>query len=187
MGAERGRRTYHRTQVARIGDAVQGGDQRRWTGVGGAGEQVVGMRVVVGADPECQALVQRAAGEPVEFGGAGLEHGHAAVGGELDGLADPLVVLPARTQTYKAAEGTPARSDSTTGLRPATNSAASPAPRGARAGGPDEVNEGEGVGRSSWRRPQEPPEVAAARRCAGWPGRMTAGGVGPFPSRARLP
>ena len=93
MGAERGRRTHHRAQVARVGDAVQGGDQRQLPGVGGPGEQVVGMRVVVGAHPQRQALVQRAAGEPVEFGGAGLEHGHAPVGGELDGLADPLVVL----------------------------------------------------------------------------------------------
>ena len=53
------------------------------------------MRVVVGADTQRQALVQRAAGEPVEFGGAGLEHGHPAVRGQLDGLADPLVVLHA--------------------------------------------------------------------------------------------
>ena len=93
MRAERGRRTRHRPQVARVGDAVQGDDQRQLAGVGGAGEQVVGVRVVVGAHPQRQALVQRAAGEPVELGGAGLEHGHAPVGGELDGLADPLVVL----------------------------------------------------------------------------------------------
>src|SRR5580700_2925834 len=37
-----------------------------------------------------------------------------------------------RAPTYSAAAGTRARSDSTTGLRPATNSAASPAPRGVR-------------------------------------------------------
>src|SRR5271157_1936616 len=91
--AERGRRTHHRAQVARVGDAVQGGDQRQLPGIGGPGEQVVGMRVVVGTHAERQALVQGAAGEPVEFGGAGLEHRHAPVGGELDGLADPLVVL----------------------------------------------------------------------------------------------
>ena len=46
-----------------------------------------------------------------------------------------------RAPTYRAAEGTQARSDSTTELRPATNSAASPAPRDARAGGPDEVKD----------------------------------------------
>ena len=34
-----------------------------------------------------------------------------------------------RAPTYSAVAGTRARSDSTTGLRPATNSAASPAPR----------------------------------------------------------
>ena len=37
-----------------------------------------------------------------------------------------------RAPTYSTAEGTRARSDSTTGLRPATNSAASPAPRWVR-------------------------------------------------------
>ena len=50
-------------------------------GVGGPGEQVVGVRVVVRPDPERQALVQRAAGEPVELGRAGLEHGQARLVG----------------------------------------------------------------------------------------------------------
>ncbi len=49
------------------------------------------MRVVVGPHAQGQALVQRAAGEPVQLGGAGLEDRHAAVGGQLDRLVDPLV------------------------------------------------------------------------------------------------
>ena len=74
-----------------IGHAVQGGDERQLARVRGAGQQVVGVRVVVGPHPQGQALVHRAAGEPVQLGGAGLEDRHAAVGGQLDGLVDPLV------------------------------------------------------------------------------------------------
>ena len=58
---------------------------------GGPDQQVVGVRVVVGPDAERQALVQRAAGEPVQLGGADFEHRHAAVGSQLDGLLDPVV------------------------------------------------------------------------------------------------
>jgi hypothetical protein len=94
--AERRRGTHDGTQVARVGDAVQGGDQGQLPGVSGPGQQVVGMRVVIGPDPQGQALVQRAAGEPVQFGGARLQDGYPAVGGQLDGLAYPIVVLHPR-------------------------------------------------------------------------------------------
>ena len=83
-----------------------------------------------------------------------------------------------RAPTYRTMAGTLARSDSTTELRPATNSAASPAPRGAR-----ERGEGGRVGcaprRSGARRggriagasaralvPAGPGEAAAAARLA---------------------
>src|SRR5215472_13368349 len=97
-----------------------------------------------------------------------------------------------RAPTYRAAAGTLARSDSTTGLRPATNSAASPDPRGARAEGPDgaaapRAARAEGVAGSSSRRGPRDPAEAAARRWAGWPGRRAAGGVGPLPSSLRRP
>jgi hypothetical protein len=56
--------------------------------------------------------VQRAAGVPVQFGGAGLQHGYAAVGGQLDGLADPVVVLdPASDVQDRRRDSGPERLD----------------------------------------------------------------------------
>src|ERR1700683_1447896 len=115
-----------------------------------------------------------------------------------------------RAPTYSTDAGTLARSDSTTALRPATNSAASPAPRGVRPGAspdPRGVRPGaspdpRGVrpGASSGRRVRVrsllagdgedragEADATALRRWAGWPGRMAAGGVGPLPSSARRP
>ncbi len=122
-----------------------------------------------------------------------------------------------------------ARSDSTTELRPATNSGASPAPRAgdraarsspgpakrgpapdwpADAARPENAARPEEAARPDEARPDAGrPEAApdrltaaderleaapgelpwAALRWAGWPGRSSAGGVGPLPSRARLP
>ena len=60
------------------------------------------MRVVVGPHPERQALVQRAARQPLELGHARLQHRHAPVGRELHRLADPLVLFHAPS-TYRAA------------------------------------------------------------------------------------
>src|SRR5215470_11301614 len=78
-----------------------------------------------------------------------------------------------RAPTYRAADGTRARSDSTTALRPATNSAASPAPRGVRRadGEPGESprRRDPGAGEteadaSSRRRDPEPEGDASSRR-----------------------
>src|SRR5262249_1698954 len=105
-----------------------------------------------------------------------------------------------RGPAYSAAAGTPARSASNTAFRPATTSAASPAPRrsagifaaerpplpgpgpppaGFRASSP-------GPGRPARLVPR-PAAAPAARRCAGRPGRMCAGGVGPPPSSRLRP
>src|SRR5579863_5173424 len=98
-----------------------------------------------------------------------------------------------RAPTYNTEAGTLARSDSTTGLRPATNSAASPPPRGARdrsAPGPRAAAGPQGdaeLSAPAEARGEDPADAAAARRWAGWPGRWAAGGVGPLPSSARRP
>src|SRR6516162_9715580 len=121
-----------------------------------------------------------------------------------------------RGPAYNAEAGTPARSASSTAFRPATTSAASPAPRGrppaASARGraspprsaifdaerlplPGPVPATAGV-RASSPGPGRPARLvpraaafaaASARRCAGWPGRRCAGGVGPLPSSRLRP
>ena len=91
---ERGGRADDRAEVARVGDAVQGHDQRRAAGVAGEVEQVLGVRVVVGRHLQTDPLVQRALGHPVELGLADLEQRQPAVGGQLHRLGDPLVGTP---------------------------------------------------------------------------------------------
>jgi hypothetical protein len=87
-------------EVTGIGHAVQGGDERQLPSFGRALQQVIGVRVFVGPHAQREALVQRAAGEPVQLGGAGLEHRHAASGGQLDGLGHPLIAGdPGRRRT----------------------------------------------------------------------------------------
>ena len=46
--------------------------------------------------------------------------------------------------------------------------------------------EGKGPTPPAYMRPGHPAQRAAAARCAGWPVRMYAGGVGPLPSRRSL-
>ncbi len=52
------------------------------------------MRVVVGRHLQADALVQHAAGHPVELGAAHLQHRHAAVGGAYSLLRFPDQDLP---------------------------------------------------------------------------------------------
>ena len=78
-----------RAEVARVGDAVEGDDQRD------AGrlrvDEVAGVGVLVGRHLQGQALVDRAVGEPVELAAGRLEDGDAALGRDLERLADPVV------------------------------------------------------------------------------------------------
>src|SRR5262245_32986476 len=106
---------------------------------------------------------------------------------------------------YNTDEGTPARNASTTALRPTTISSPSGRrPRLAPAPAPEPVSapaapwrpepvSAPGRGRAAaggWERGDAawvdglPAAWAAARRCAGCPGRISAGGVGPRPSSA---
>src|SRR5580692_3727397 len=117
-----------------------------------------------------------------------------------------------RGPAYSAAAGTPARSASSTAFRPATTSAASPAPRARPAASArGRASPLRTVVFAAERRPLPglapapagfrgpspgsgrparlvPPRAAAsARRCAGCPGRRCAGGVGPLPSSLSRP
>ena len=90
-------------------------------------------------EPQGQALVQRAAGEPV---GSAARASSTTTPRLAASLTASLIRWSCwtRAPTYRAGAGTAARSDSTTELRPATNSAASPEParrpgRGAGRGG----------------------------------------------------
>ena len=69
--------------------------ERRLAGLLGAGEQVVGVGVLVRRDPRREALVDRAVGEPVELVAGHLEQADAPLGGELERLAQPAVALGA--------------------------------------------------------------------------------------------
>ena len=94
--AERRHRAGHRAQVPRVGNPVQRHDQGRLGRVGGPFDQVIGVRVLVGTDPQHHSLVHRSPGEPVQFGAAGLDHGYPGVGGQHHRLADPLVGVQPR-------------------------------------------------------------------------------------------
>ena len=97
--AERGGRPRHGAQVAGIGDPVKRDHQRVRAVV--TGDQVVGMRVGVWPDPQCEALVDRTAGKPVKFGAPGLDHGHSVIGRQLDCLADALIGIEPRADMQR--------------------------------------------------------------------------------------
>ncbi len=54
------------------------------------------MGVGIRPDPQRQALVHRAAGQPVKLGPASLHDRDPGVGGQFDRLADPLVRVQPR-------------------------------------------------------------------------------------------
>ena len=132
------------------------------------------MRVRVGRDLQRDALVQRPAGDPVEVAARHLEDRDAGVRRQVHGLGDPLV-------------GGGAEGDVQRGGRDPRAQALD-----------DRVAAEHGLGavavvrrRVAAGRPRSPPVDAAclaaefARRCAGWPLRISAGGVGPLPCSAR--
>jgi hypothetical protein len=83
-----------RTTAPRLRGSVTRDDQRVLALVGGGVEQVLGVRVLVRRDLQDQALVVQAVGHPVQLGARGLHEVDAtALGGELEGLADALVVV----------------------------------------------------------------------------------------------
>ena len=68
VAAEGGDGADDGAEVARVGDAVEGDDQRVLAVVVGGGGEVLGVRVLVRRDLEDQALVVEAVGHPVELG-----------------------------------------------------------------------------------------------------------------------
>ena len=88
---ERCGRTHDSAEVTRIGDAVEGDDERRLALVARESGQVVRVRVRVGRHLQAEALVHRAGREPVELGARTLQDRQPRVGGELDRLANPVV------------------------------------------------------------------------------------------------
>ena len=94
--AERPGRPQHRTEVARVGHAVERDDQRRAVRLRRGVEQVVVVRVLVRGHLDGDALVDRAVGQPVELGAADLEQRVVRVAGGADDLARAVVGLEAR-------------------------------------------------------------------------------------------
>ena len=95
MRAEAGRAAHHGPQVARVGDGVEGDDERRLALLGGPVEQVVGVGVLVRRDLGREPLVHGPGGQPVELVLGDLEQADAALTGEPERLAQPPVALGA--------------------------------------------------------------------------------------------
>ena len=148
-------------------DRVQRHDQR--LGVRGqrGGEQIVGVGVLVRRQLQRDALVHRPAGQPVQLDPGDLEQRGAAVGGQLEDVAQPVV--PFRPLgNVRGLTGMPASIASSTALRPATHSGPDPG-RPVAAGRAAGADRGAGL----------------LARCAAWYGRSSALGVGPFGPPAR--
>ena len=101
MPAEGRDRPRDRAEIARVGDAVERHDQRRHILVAGDVDQVVRVRVAVPPDPQRDALVNRAAAEPVQLRPARLYDRDAEVGGQHHGLTDPLVLIEPGTDMQR--------------------------------------------------------------------------------------
>ena len=197
-------RPRYGTQVARVGYPVERDDQWLDVGVTGRLHQIARIGIGVPLDPQRQALVNGAAGDPVQLGPARLYDRDASIGREHHRLSDPLVAVEPGTDVqrgrgharaqglqYRIAAGhqlgcqsplpAPAAVHRAGHLaRPGPSRPAPPRPAPPRPASP---------------RPAPPTAClrrrgllacAAARRCAGWPGRIWAGGVGPLPSSSPL-
>ncbi len=92
MRAERRRRPDDRTEVARVGHAVQGHQQSWWRSLR-AGEQVVGMGVLKWRYRQRQPLMRRGTAYPVQFGPCDVRDGHPAARGKATGLVKTFVVV----------------------------------------------------------------------------------------------
>ena len=73
LRAERGRRPDHRAEVARVGHPVQRDQQRRGRLLVARGDQVLERLVRERRHLQADALVQHAAGHPVQLGPADLQ------------------------------------------------------------------------------------------------------------------
>lgn len=94
VAAEGGDGADDGAEVARVGDAVECDDQRVLAVVVGGGCEVLRLRVLVRRDLEDEALVVEAVRHAVELGARGFHQVDvAACAGELEGLADALVVV----------------------------------------------------------------------------------------------
>ena len=93
--AERRHRAQDGAEVAGVGDAVEGDEQRLdLLQVGALArllEQVVGVEVVERRHREREALVHGAVGHPVDVAARHLHHRDPALGGAADRLADAVV------------------------------------------------------------------------------------------------
>ena len=127
-------------------------------------EQIVQRAVLVRRHLQRDALVQHAAGAPVEFAARDLEQRQAAVAGDAHRLGDPLVGLDADRDVERGRRHLrPQRLDHRVASDQQLRTVA--ALVGTLLGAP------------------APP--TAARRAAGWPLRSSAFGVGPLPFSAR--
>ena len=98
MAAERSGRPGDRTQVARVRDPVESDDQRRLAPRRRSRRQVGGVGVLIRGDPQRQALVDRASGQPVQFRPSRLDHRDAGLRRQGDRLAHAVVDVQPRAR-----------------------------------------------------------------------------------------
>ena len=85
------RRAEDRAEVAGIGDAVEGNQQRRLEAIRGDAQQLIDLGVLVRRDGQRHTLMHGMVGHAVEVRAAGLRDRQAARGGQSHDLAHPLV------------------------------------------------------------------------------------------------
>src|SRR5690606_1470738 len=95
VGAEGGGGAGDGAEVAGVGDAVEGDDERGFGRFVGQVDEVRRVGVVVGRDLQGDALVDGALGEPVELVAGDLHEGDPAVGGDFDAVTYAVVVVDA--------------------------------------------------------------------------------------------
>src|SRR5690606_21566149 len=95
VGAEGGGGAGDGAEVAGVGDAVEGDDERGFGRFVGQVDEVRRVGVVVGRDLQGDALVDGALGEPVELVAGDLHEGDPAVGGDFDAVSYAVVVVDA--------------------------------------------------------------------------------------------
>ncbi len=170
VAAEGGDGADDGAEVARVGHAVEGDDQRVLALVVRGGREVLGVRVLVRRDLEDEALVVEAVRHAVELGTGGLhEVDAAALGGELERLAHPLVVVDELLDVQRG-RGHALAQRLDDGVAADDEFGRCPCRRGPWA---------------RVRRCARACALALATRFFLWPLRISAGGVGPLPSRPR--
>ena len=109
MPAEGGDRPATAPRLRGIGHAVERDDERLLARVRAACDQVGWVGVGVSLDPQRQALVDRAAGDPVQLRPARLDDRDPGVSGQHYGLPDPLVVVEPRPDVQRGRRDTGAQ------------------------------------------------------------------------------